>query len=403
MTLFFHILRRFAIICISLLTGVICLVSFFLESPIDPADYDIKPSLAFTGPLEVNSILSNAEQILEGYLYGPESLTYHLPTQTIFTGTRDGSVMQIFIGNKQPKIIHIFRYHNIDSSLCNATVASVQICGRPLGMRISPFDSNLLVIIDAYLGVFEYQIKEGVIKHLLKTGALIKDSNEPPIRYLNDFDFTHDGKLVISEPSFAFDDYNFHYIVLERSPKGRVLLFDHTTSSLQIRINHLVIPNGIQMDASRKCVFVAEMGLYRIIKHCMDRHKIGEYDILIEGLPGFPDNIRLLPSSGLLAIPIPMPRLIGEETFLSSKWLRDFIAKIMSITHPVDALPEKEYGLVILIESDSGTIVESWHDPTSKTIASITQVLEIDNDTFYFGNDGLFYIGRLVMNVIQPE
>uniref|UniRef100_A0A914CG18 Strictosidine synthase conserved region domain-containing protein n=1 Tax=Acrobeloides nanus TaxID=290746 RepID=A0A914CG18_9BILA len=194
----------------------------------------------------------------------------------------------------------------------------------------------------------------------LQPSKFLRNSNEPPIRYLNDFDFTHDGKLVISEPSFAFDDYNFHYIVLERSPKGRVLLFDHTTSSLQIRINHLVIPNGIQMDASRKCVFVAEMGLYRIIKHCMDRHKIGEYDILIEGLPGFPDNIRLLPS-------------------------------------------KKEYGLVILIEPDNGTIVESWHDPTSETIASITQVLEIDNNTFYFGNDGLFYIGRLVMNVIQPE
>lgn len=114
-----------------------------------------------------------------------------------------------------------------------ATVKSMQICGRPLGLRISPIDPNQLFIADAYQGVFEYNIatsnirrswclRLGSIKHLLKTGISITNSvDEPPIRYLNDLDVTNDGKLIISEPSYKFDDHHFHYIVLERAPTGR--------------------------------------------------------------------------------------------------------------------------------------------------------------------------------------
>lgn len=45
------------------------------------------------------------------------------------------------------------------------------------------------------------------------------------------------------------------------------MLFDPLTEELAILIDDLVIPNGVQMDSDKRCVFISEMGLYRIIKY----------------------------------------------------------------------------------------------------------------------------------------
>lgn len=82
------------------------------------------------------------------------------------------------------------------------------------------------------------------------------------------------------------------------------------------------------------------MGLYRILRycnqfedpifrHCFDKHQVDQYDILIDSLPGFPDNIRLMPN-GLISIPIPMLRLPAEA--FMNKYLRSLIAKVATLT-----------------------------------------------------------------------
>ena len=60
------------------------------------------------------------------------------------------------------------------------------------------------------------------VSHLLLGGAEItNDETAAPIRYLNDFDFLPDGRIVISEASNKFDDRDHLYELFEHRPNGR--------------------------------------------------------------------------------------------------------------------------------------------------------------------------------------
>jgi hypothetical protein len=85
--------------------------------------------------------------------------------------------------------------------------------------------------------------------------------------------------------------------LLRRTPDGRV----------ETLLDGLQFANGVVLAPDCSCVLVAETGAYRITRLWLSGPKAGTHDILIDNLPGFPDNMSL-GSDGLVWVGIPTPR-----------------------------------------------------------------------------------------------
>ncbi|KAE9556400.1 hypothetical protein FO519_000440 [Halicephalobus sp. NKZ332] len=171
---------------------------------------------------------------------------------------------------------------------------------RPLGMRFSPWFPDLLYFVDAYQGIF---ILDTVKKQI---SSLFGNSSMP---YLNDFDFLWDEDLVLSEPSTTFSDDMFHRIALESKPSGRLLRYRPGEKKVSVILDGLYTPNGVQAGPDRKSVYFSEMMAYRIQRVDFDESTKYQTTVVLDGLPGMPDNIRLSNDQRTLMVPLPEERI----------------------------------------------------------------------------------------------
>uniref|UniRef100_A0A1I7XED1 Str_synth domain-containing protein n=1 Tax=Heterorhabditis bacteriophora TaxID=37862 RepID=A0A1I7XED1_HETBA len=160
----------------------------YVKSPISAVEYRLPTPLSLTGSLSVNDRLSEAELLLEDQIYGPESLAVNSKTGMIYTGLKTGLICEIKLLGEKPKIIRAVQLSSIEG--CDGSYKMMNKCGRPLGMR-----------------------------------------------YLNDFDFLPDGRIVLSESSNRFEDKDFLYDMLEHRPNGRAIT---TSINLKSPFRHTV-------------------------------------------------------------------------------------------------------------------------------------------------------------------
>ncbi|PIO66432.1 strictosidine synthase [Teladorsagia circumcincta] len=235
------------------------------------------------------------------------------------------------------------------------------------------------------------QDDEKKVRQYFAGGAPITDDdNAIPTRYLNDFDFLPDGRLVISESSTKFDDRDFIYDLLEHRPNGRVLAYDPEKDELTVLIDQLYFPNGIQVIRGK--VLVAEMGKARILKFSPSA---GNPSVFTDNLPGYPDNIRQ-GSDGTLWVPIAATRS-GSDNWLATKpSLRSLMTKLLSpqAVHVVAEWMTNKYGLVLKVDSQTGKVVESLHDRTGR-VSDVSTAIEDGDGNLLLGSDSNYYLARL--------
>jgi hypothetical protein len=77
----------------------------------------------------------------------------------IYTGTWDGKVLKVVNGQIDKEI----RLVDGKSQTCG-TYDGEAICGRPLGIR--RLNAQLLIVADAYYGIFTIDFEKGSIFHL---------------------------------------------------------------------------------------------------------------------------------------------------------------------------------------------------------------------------------------------
>ncbi|RCN35530.1 hypothetical protein ANCCAN_18613 [Ancylostoma caninum] len=192
---------------------------FFVRSPIDPVEYQLPPPPPFQDELAPNERLTKAAMLLEDQVYGPECIAVDRKSSKAYAGLKTGLICEIDYGGKEAKIVRAVRLTSLEG--CDGSYQSMIKCGRPLGLRIHP-KSNELYVLDAYLGLFAINWDTEKVRQFFAGGTSISDDHSAvPTRYLNDFDFLPDGRLVISESSTKFDDRDFIYDLLEHRPNGR--------------------------------------------------------------------------------------------------------------------------------------------------------------------------------------
>jgi sugar lactone lactonase YvrE len=239
--------------------------------------------------------------------------------------------------------------------------------GRPLGLE---FDAagNLLVA-NAYSGL-QRIAPDGTVE------VLADSYRDEPIRYADDVAVANNGVIYFSDASSKFGASESGgsleasiLDLLEHGGHGRVYRYDPATDSLSVLMDDLQFANGVAIAEDQRSLFVNETSSYRVLRYWLDGPEAGKTEVVIDNLPGFPDNINN-GLNGRLWIGLVFPRNQLVDELSGSPWARKIILRLPAALRPQPVATSH----VIAINAD-GEVLMNLQD-TSATMPALTGVYE---------------------------
>ncbi|KAJ8440252.1 hypothetical protein Cgig2_001587 [Carnegiea gigantea] len=103
---------------------------------------------------------------------------------------------------------------------------------------------------------------------------------------------TKDGMIYFTDASYKYAFEDHLYDLLESRPYGRLLSFDPNTRQTKVLLRDLYFPNGVAVSPDQNSLIFCETPLKRCKQYWLQGSRKGSVDVLIDNLPGFPDNIN---------------------------------------------------------------------------------------------------------------
>ncbi|MGV6801055.1 MAG: SMP-30/gluconolactonase/LRE family protein [bacterium] len=348
----------------------VCLV-YLLAWPIKmhPQAWQAPENKGYVGDFAANTKLASIDRIELPAAHGPEDIAIG-PDGLLYTGLADG------------RILRVDPVRQTASEIANFN-------GRPLGLE---FTYDRLVIADAYRGLQQLS-PEGEQVFLIS-----EIETNDPILYADDLDI-YNGKIYFSDASTTYGAKDIGSTMTasvlelwEHGKTGRVVSYDPKTQKIEIVADGLSFANGIAAGpAGSGYILVAETGEYRILKLWVEGPEAGKRQIILDNLPGFPDNINQDAAGGYF-VGLVSPRTELLDRLATQPLLRRMIARIPNFANMV---PPKAYSHLIRIDEE-GRVLDNWQDATGG-LPSITGAVR--------GADGTIYISSLSadhIGVIRP-
>ncbi len=339
---------------------LVILVAYLLAwpVPIQPVSWNAPPDRGLVDPFESNDLLATAVGITLGEHEGPEDATIGADGR-IYLTTTGGHVVAVDGGR-------IFDFSFPD--------------GRPLGIETDSDGS--LVVANAYLGLQRID-RDGNVT------TLLSEVDGQPLIYANNLAIGPDGTIYFSEASSKFGaqssggTYESSLLdLMEHGGHGRVFAFNPSNGQVRTLLDSLNFANGMAISDDGQYLVISETGHYRILKHWLSGEQKGTTEVLLENLPGFPDNLK----SGLqgrfwLGLAAPRNALLDR---LSDK---PFVRKIIQRL-PAFARPAAVASSHVIAFNGNGQVLMNLHDPAAR-FPTLTGVVETDRYlilTTLFGN-----------------
>ena len=326
---------------------LLSLYMLFWPVPIDPVPWQAPYDKGLTGKFQANDSLSNLEIIMVPDLTGPEDVA--LSNNEIFASTREGWIIKY---NQQT----------------GAVTKWVNTQGSPLGIT---FDKkNNLIVADAYLGLLKIS-PNGQIS------VLTKMVNGDEIRYADDVDVTKSGKIIFSDASTKFSakfggTYKASLLdIAEHGGHGRILVYDPSDNTTKVLMDNLNFANGVALDEESNFFLTTETGSYQIHKYWLKGDKAGSSEIIINNLPGFPDNI-VRGQNGRFWVGLVSPRSKIIDALSNFPKLRKVVQRLPEFLRPSATY----YSHVFALDED-GNVLITLQDPIGKYHTN-TGALETD-------------------------
>jgi sugar lactone lactonase YvrE len=160
--------------------------------------------------------------------------------------------------------------------------------------------------------------------------------------------------------------------VIEHSRNGRVLKFDPKTGKTALFANGMTFPNGIAIGTDGS-VFVVETGAYRVWRFSPDGK---DRSVILDALPGFPDNINLA-LDGTLWLGLISPRHALIDKLDDSPAIRQAILRLPAKMKPAPS----RYGFVLRMRGD-GQVIETLQDPDGAYALTTGAITDADGDIY---------------------
>jgi sugar lactone lactonase YvrE len=318
----------------------VALLALYLAAwpvPVDPVAWKAPEDKGLTGAFAANDALAAAEAIDLGEHEGPEDVAVG-HDGALYATTYSGTILRIDPGS-----------HRVS--------AFARTGGRPLGIEAAP--DGALLVANAYIGIQRVS-QQGDVTDLLTA------VDGEPLAYADDLAVAATGVIYFSDASSKFGarDWNGTYAaslldILEHGGHGRVIEFDPRSGRSRVLIDGLNFANGIAIAADDSYLLVAETGSYRILRHWLQGPDAGTTEVLVDNLPGFPDNINSGGDHrfwvGLIA-----PRDAKLDGLSGKPFLRKVVQRLPAFLRP-SAVPSSH---VFAIDGD-GNVLRSLQDPTA--------------------------------------
>ncbi|KAA0193330.1 Adipocyte plasma membrane-associated protein [Fasciolopsis buskii] len=227
----------------------------------------------------------------------------------------------------------------------------------------------------------------GAVKKIFVPDSRLKS------RAFDDLDILPSGNIITSEFSLKYSLDELNKELFEARPNGRLILANPKTGMWKVLADGLHFPNGVQLHPDGKSVLLVESTRARVLRVPLGEN--GPVTVFVDGLPGYPDNIRTSPRGGFW-IPVSNVRdgslfsLVFERM---GQWpfIRRVAYRVNSLISGLELTKTKSS--MLLRVDQQGQTVEVWHDPHNR-VFNVAEVCEADGHLFtssYF----LPYVGKI--------
>jgi ribose transport system permease protein len=334
----------------------------YIELP-KPASTHPSDNTAFA----VNDQLKDVEIIGLGAVESPEDVILD-DDDNLYCGTRHGDIVRFFPPDYQRS--EVFAH----------------IGGSPLGMSWDR-DRNLNVCVGG-MGLYKITPDRQVIKVTDETNrsalSIVDDSR---LRLADDLDIAPDGRVFFSEATVRYEMHDWPVDALESRGNGRIICYDPKNGKTSTVVRNLIFPNGVCTAQDGQSILFAESWACRISRYYISGPKAGKVEIVVDRLPGYPDNINRA-SDGTYWAALMGMRSPALDVALRMPSFRKRMAR--RIAPDQWLYPNLNVGCVIRF-NDRGEVLESLWDQNAENHPMITSMRE---------HKGYLYLGGITNNRI---
>ena len=244
---------------------------------VSPTYHDLPPSptteIGKGGPFEQNDKLRDVTLIGLGRIEAPEDVILDRH-DNLYAGSRHGDVIRFFAPDYEK--MEVFAH----------------IGGQPLGMAFDRND-NLYICIGG-MGLYRIAPDGKVEKATDETNRSLRSVNDDSrLRLADDLDITDKGLIFFSEATIRYEMDEWPVDGLEARGNGRIICYDTNTGKTHTAVRGLKFPNGICVASDGQSILFAETFGCSIKRYWFDGPKKGAIEVVMDNLPGYPDNINL--------------------------------------------------------------------------------------------------------------
>jgi ribose transport system permease protein len=271
------------------------------------------------------------------------------------------------------------------------------IGGQPLGMAFDRED-NLYICIGG-MGLYRIKPNGTVEKATDETNRSMRSVNDDSrLRLADDLDITDDGLIFFSEATVRYEMDEWPIDGLEARGNGRIICYDTRTGATRTELRGLKFPNGICVASDGQSILFAETFGCSIKRYWFAGPKKGAVEVVMDNLPGYPDNINLASDGNYWLA------LVGMRSpSLDLAWKMPGFRRRMAKRVPVDEwlFPNINTGCVVKF-NEQGKILESFWDLRGENHPMITSMRE-HRGYLYLGGIANNRIGRYKLDNADPD
>ncbi|MDE2063001.1 MAG: SMP-30/gluconolactonase/LRE family protein [Bradyrhizobium sp.] len=330
------------------------------------------------GPFEQNDKLRDVSLIGLGRIEAPEDVILDR-NDVLYAGSRHGDIMRFFPPDYER--MEVFAH----------------IGGQPLGMAFDRQD-NLYVCIGG-MGLYRIAPDGAVEKATDETNRSVYSVNDDSrLRLADDLDITDDGLIFFSEATVRYEMDEWPVDGLEARGNGRIICYDTKTGTTHTALRGLKFPNGVAVASDGKSILFAETFGCSVKRYWFAGPRKGTIEIVMDNLPGYPDNINLASDGNYWLA------LVGMRSpSLDLAWKMPGFRRRMAKRVPVDEwlFPNINTGCVVKF-NEQGKILESFWDLKGVNHPMITSMRE-HRGYLYLGGIANNRIGRFKLHDADPD
>ncbi|VVP82630.1 hypothetical protein PS918_02449 [Pseudomonas fluorescens] len=352
-------LHHWVLLVIAVIAGYLLL----MPTHVRPVAWTPPPAPSLTsGPYADNQRLKGMERVGAADIDGPEALL--LEGDMLITGLHDGRLIRTSLDGKVTKVL-------------------ADTGGRPLGLARHP--NGLLVIADAVKGLLSLDAQGRLV-------ALTTAAGGVPLGFTDDVAIDKSGHYAyFSDASSRFGYGRDGEAILEHGGDGRLLRYDFQTGKTSVLLDKLEFANGVALGPEDDFVLVNETGAYRITRYWLNGPKAGTHDLLIDNLPGLPDNLSFN-GRDRFWVALYAPRNALLDATAAHPFIRKMITRAMTVLpKPVE---KRAFALGLDLE---GKVIANLQDGSSGNYSPITTVREY-GEWLYFGSLKAQHMVRLPLS-----